>query len=82
MPIAGKEYKGRELFDVLDNQVRRGYYLSPGPEKDYATDLIYVLWTHPLSPLFGKYKMTTFERYFIEDKETHKEPKTPYYNVQ
>ena len=79
MPIAGKEYKGKELFDVLDNQVRRGYYLQPGPEKDYATDLIYCLWTHPLSPLFGKYKMTTFERYFIEDKETHKEPKTPYY---
>ena len=79
MPIAGKSYKGRELFDVLDNMVRRGYYLPEGKDKDYATDLTYCLWTHPLSPLFGKYKMTTFERYFIEDKETHKEPKTPYY---
>ncbi|MBO6163632.1 MAG: fructose-1,6-bisphosphatase [Lachnospiraceae bacterium] len=81
VPLGDRTYKGRELLDILDNYVRKGYYLSEGPEKLYATDVIYFLWTHPLSPLFGKYKMTTFERYFIEDKETHKEPKTPYYKL-
>ncbi len=79
--LGGKEYKGRALLDVLDNYVRKGYYLPEGPEKDYATDIIFFLWIHPYSPLFGKYKMTTFERYFIEDKETHKEPKSPYYKL-
>ena len=29
--------------------------------------------------MFGKDKMTTFERYLIADKETHKETKNPYY---
>ncbi len=81
VPLGDKCYKGREVMDVLDNYVRKGYYLPAGPDKDYATDVIYFLWTHPLSPLFGKYKMTTFERYFIEDKETHNEPKTPYYKL-
>ena len=33
------------------------------------------------SPLFGKDKMTTFERYFIADKETHKETKGAYYHL-
>ena len=81
VPLGDKCYKGKEVMDMLDNYVRKGYYLPAGPEKDYATDVIYFLWTHPLSPLFGKYKMTTFERYFIEDKETHNEPKTPYYKL-
>ena len=26
--------------------------------------------------------MTTFERYFIEDKASHKEPKNPYYYLR
>ncbi|NPA35903.1 MAG: fructose-1,6-bisphosphatase, partial [Chlorobi bacterium] len=40
---------------------------------------LYYLWTGPASPLFGKTKMTTFERYFIEDKSTHTEEKNPYF---
>ncbi|MCD8009636.1 MAG: fructose-1,6-bisphosphatase [Lachnospiraceae bacterium] len=79
--LEGKSYKGKALLDVLDNYVRLGYYRPAGPEKDYATDIIYFLWIHPYSPLFGKYKMTTFERYFIKDKATHEEPKTPYYKL-
>ena len=77
----GHYYKGKALFDEMDNIVRKCYYLPKGEDRCYATDLIYFMWTHPFSPLFGKYKMTTFERYFIEDKATHKEPKTPYYKL-
>ena len=41
-----------------------------------------VSYTHlPDSPLFGKDKMATFERYFIEAKETHLEKKNPYYEL-
>lgn len=36
---------------------------------------MWYIWAAPNSPLFGKDKMTTFERYFIKDKETHKETK-------
>lgn len=79
--LEGKTYKGKALLDVLDNYVRKAYYLKPGPDKDYATDLIYWLWSNEASPLFGKTRMTTFERYFIKDKAAHEEPKTPYYEL-
>ena len=45
-------------------------------------DLLWYLWCGEESPLFGKKKMTTFERYFIDDKETHKEVKNPYYELR
>jgi fructose-1,6-bisphosphatase-3 len=40
------------------------------------------LWCGEKSPLFGKSKMATFERYFIEAKETHKEVKNAYYALR
>ena len=36
---------------------------------------------HDNSQLFGKDKMATFERYFLAEKETHKEKKNPYYSM-
>jgi fructose-1,6-bisphosphatase-3 len=39
------------------------------------------LWCGALSPLFGKQRMTTFERYFVADKATHKEERNPYYSL-
>ncbi len=79
--LEGNTYRGKKLMDVLDNYVRKAYYQGPGPEKDYATDVIYYLWTGASSPLFGKERMTTFERYLIQDKKAHEEPKTPYYKL-
>lgn len=79
--IDGEKYYGRALMDKLDNMVRQAYYMSNGPEKEVAADIAYFLWTNATSPLFGKTKMTTFERYFIKDKESHKEPKSPYYKL-
>ena len=43
---------------------------------------MWYLWCGADSPLFGKHAMTTFERYFIEDKQTHKEVKNPYYDLR
>lgn len=42
---------------------------------------MWYLWLGPNSPLFGKDQMTTFERCFIADKETHKENTVPYYKL-
>jgi fructose-1,6-bisphosphatase-3 len=42
---------------------------------------MWYLWLSEDSPLFGKDKMTTFERYFIADKATHKEHTVPYYKL-
>ena len=44
-------------------------------------DILWFIWASPNSPLFGKDKMTTFERYFIADKETHEEKKNAYYQI-
>lgn len=81
--IAGKEYSGKALYDVLDNYIRRGFYYprKGGYDEDrqFALDMIWFMWSSPDSPLFGKKKMTTFERYFVEDKNTHIEPKDAYY---
>lgn len=45
-------------------------------------DIAWYLWNGPLSPLFGKDKMTTFERYFIAEKSSHKEPKNAYFELR
>ena len=44
-------------------------------------DIMWYIWCGPNSPLFGKDKMATFERYLVPDKETHKEKKNSYYQL-
>lgn len=80
---SGREYSGKEYFDRLEILVREGYFHVNDPEaKIYGMDMTWYLWTGPDSPLFGKDKMTTFERYFIDDKETHIEKKSPYFKLE
>lgn len=80
--VDGKRYKGKELYDVLDNLARKGYYAKNDPsEMRKAQDYIWYIWAGPNSPVFGKDKMATFERYFISEPETHKETKNSYYSL-
>lgn len=80
---SGKSYSGKSYFDRLETLVREGYFHENNPEaKLYGMDITWYLWTGPDSPLFGKDKMTTFERYFINDKETHKEKKSYYFKLE
>lgn len=80
--VEGKKYKGKELYDVLDNLARKGYYAKNDPAgMRKAQDYIWYIWAGPNSPVFGKDKMATFERYFISDPETHKETKNSYYSL-
>ena len=79
--IYGKEYAGKELYDVLESYARKGYYAIDPEEKKKGQDILWFIWENKNSPVFGKEKMTTFERYFIADKKTHEEPKNPYYRL-
>lgn len=81
LSIKGKDYKGRELLDFFDESVRIGAS-SQTMYEDLYTDMFWYLWAGPFSPLFGKKKMTTFERYFIDDPKTHYEEKNPYYYLR
>ena len=80
--VDGKNYRGRALYDVLDNYARKGYYAKNDPSgMRKAQDYIWYIWTGPNSPVFGKDKMATFESYFVEDKEVGKETKNNYYSL-
>ena len=79
LKVGDKEYSGKELYDALEIYARKGYYSTDSEERNYGRDVLYYIWAGPVSPVFGKDKMTTFERYFIADKETHKETKNAYY---
>ena len=76
-PVDGVARSGRALFDALDVVIQRGVR-----ERRMADlDLIFYLWTGPLSPCFGKDKMATFESYFVADKTTQDEHKNPYFTL-
>ena len=78
--IYGKTYKGKELYEVLESYVRKGFFAVETKEKERGRDMMWYIWLSENSPLFGKDKMATFERYFLAEKETHKEKKNPYYD--
>ena len=77
--IFGHTYKGKGLYEVLESYVRKGFYAMDSKEKERGKDIMWYIWLSENSPLFGKDKMATFERYFLAEKETHKEKKNPYY---
>ena len=80
--IEGKKYKGAAYMRKLDQMIRDARGKQPeGRTSAEAASIMWYLWLSEDSPLFGKDKMTTFERYFIADKATHKENKIPYYKL-
>lgn len=74
----GKLYKGKAYMDFCDKMVRRAYLTK---NKDDLA-FIWQLWCGNKSPVFGKDKMATFERIYIQDKSTHEEKKQNYFNMQ
>ena len=83
MKLQGQEYSGRELMDKMETLVREGYlFKDKTNQKQYGMDIMWYLWTGKCSSLFGKDDMTSFERYFIAEKETHKENKNPYFTLR
>lgn len=81
--ILGQNYKGEALLKRVGQLIRTAYFAEDDhPEKAFAKDFIWYLWCGKNSPAFDKSKMATFERYFLTDKETHKEIKGYYYTLR
>ena len=79
--IYGKYYSGKELYDVLESYVRKDFFSLDKEEREKGQDMMWYIWTAPNSPLYGRSKMATFERYFLEDKKMHHESKNAYYHL-
>lgn len=79
--VCGRTYKGKALYEVLESYVRKGFFALDRKERERGKDMMWYIWLHENSPLFGKDKMATFERYFLAEKETHREKKNPYYEL-
>ena len=78
--IGGKVRSGREFLDFAENTARKAYYYKRGtPERQYGLDFLWWLWAGRNSPIFGRDRMTTFERRLIKDESSWAEPKNPYY---
>jgi len=78
--VDGQVFAGKAFLDRVDRLARQGYYATDNPaQKQYGMDAMWFLWCAPQSPLFGKEKMATFERYFLADPATHKEKRNAYY---
>ena len=84
IPVTGRQgLRGRAAIDAADKLARQGYFATLGsPARQVGQDFLWYLGSGPNSPLFGKDKMATFERYFIADKAAHVEVKNPYYDYQ
>ena len=79
--VNGKEYSGKDLYDAYEACVRKVLVSNNKKEKSIGGDILWYLWSGSGSPLFGRDRMTTFERYFIEDKTSHHEEKNAYYDL-
>ncbi|MFL2075471.1 fructose-1,6-bisphosphatase [Marinilactibacillus psychrotolerans] len=77
----GEQLKGREMLDKFEEYIRNAASDKHATE-DYATDLLWYSWTGKKSPLFGRDRMTTFERYYIEDDEISQENRNPYFKLR
>ena len=78
--IYGKEYSGKALFDILETYVRKAFFSDDRLERQKGSDIMWYIWTAPYSPLYGRNKMATFERYFIDDDDMQIEKKNFYYD--
>ena len=80
--VNGKDLRGKEYLDYADTAARRAYYLQPGTEaRKLGMDFLWFLWAGRNSPIFGRDRMTTFERRLIRDESAWTEPKNAYYTL-
>ena len=78
--IGGRERCGKRFLDYAEKTARKAYYDKRGSaEREFGLDFLWWLWAGRNSPIFGRDRMTTFERRFIADETTWSEPKNAYY---
>jgi len=73
--------QGKDWFDYADGLVRKAFFDEDGIDKERGIDMCWFLWCGYKSPLFGKKKITTFERLFVDDPKTWVEEDNPYYKL-
>lgn len=79
--IDGEPRRGKALFDAIEVVVQRAFRKGAAQVAELDRDLVFYLWTGPLSPCFGKDRMATFETHFVADPATHEETKNPYFTL-
>lgn len=80
--IGCSQLSGRAFLDYAETVARKAYYDKPGsPERQFGMDFLWFLWAGRNSPIFGRDRMTTFERRLIKDESSWTEPKNAYYNL-
>lgn len=79
--LDGKKFKGKAWFDYLEQLVRKAFTSDDVCDIEKGKNILWYLWNAPASPVFGKHKMATFERYILDDEEAKKENKNPYYRL-
>ncbi|MEG1879080.1 MAG: fructose-1,6-bisphosphatase [Pseudoflavonifractor sp.] len=78
--IGSKPLHGRAFLDHAETVARQGYYAKPNSaERQFGMDFLWFLWAGRNSPLFGRDRMTTFERRLIKDESAWVEEKNAYY---
>ena len=78
--ISGSELSGKAFMDYADKTARQAYYTKRGTaEREFGMDFLWWLWAGRNSPIFGRDRMATFERRFVDNEVAQAEPKNPYY---
>ncbi len=80
--VGDEEFAARDFMDRVERLARQGYFATDPDQKLYGLDSMWYLWCGDHSPLFGKDKMATFERYLLDDEVARAEIKNPYYQFQ
>ncbi|MCK9163715.1 MAG: fructose-1,6-bisphosphatase [Bacteroidales bacterium] len=79
----GKMVKGKELCDILEKTIRNVWLNRNNTEEETNDgDYFWYLWSGPVSPIFGKHKMATYERYLIDDKKQQDEILDIYFKLR
>jgi fructose-1,6-bisphosphatase III len=81
-PLGGDTLAGPALLERYEQMARAAFFSSDPAVREAGQDAMWYLWCGQHSPLFGRLRMTTFERYFVADPATHAEPKGPYYALR
>lgn len=81
--LEGRRYSGRALMDYCEARARRAYFAPEGSRaRQEGGDFLWYLWCGRHSPLFGRDRMTTFERLFVGEKSLYEEKQDPYYDYR
>ncbi|NTU80846.1 MAG: fructose-1,6-bisphosphatase [Chloroflexales bacterium] len=81
-PLGGEPLAGPALLRRYEQMAREAFFSRDERARQAGQDAMWYLWCGRHSPLFGRERMTTFERYVLADPATHEEPKGPYYALR